>query len=62
MDPQVTARVYRCAKCGYHYPPNQMDRYTDVRYSERDRYFCKDEARCNANIARREADREALKR
>lgn len=58
----MTARLYRCERCLYHYPASRMVRYRDVHYSERDRYICRDEARCNRNIARREADRAALKR
>ena len=57
----MTPRLFKCARCGYHYKPDEMVRYRDVRFSERDRYICKDEARCDGNIARREFDK-AMKR
>ena len=53
----MTPRLFKCARCGYHYTADKMSRFTDVRFSERDRYFCKDEARCDGNIARREFDK-----
>ena len=61
-EPAVTPRLFQCARCRYHYKPDEMVRYRDVRFSERDRYICKDVARCDGNIARREFDREAMKR
>ena len=62
MGAGLTPRLYKCIRCGYHYQAQHMARFRAYRGDRRDHYVCTNEARCQSNIARREADREALKR